>query len=273
MALDATGGAGGADGAGGAGAGRRRVEHARVAADGQEEGESELGSGTGLTVATAAFLFLVLRLFAVSHYDWHTAFAVLHTIDLNDSVGIVLGTVMADSLAATVFLALLVPVAVLRLVVAYRKSSEPQQGVLERHLHHRHDLAGFVLLVIALVAVGVYVVSFHAWWLPPVVAAVCALYLGIGYGLRAGGRLRRAALWSTRHLGALIVLALLLGAATVRTPWVPLERIELRGGEVLRGYVMQAEPGFLKVLTARDREFLILSDGSVASREEVPGGH
>ncbi|MFM9370726.1 hypothetical protein [Streptomyces sp. Da 82-17] len=252
MALDATGGAG---------------------TDERQQDESERGSGTGLTVATAAALFLILRLFAVSHYDWHTAFAVLHTIDLSDSVGLVLGTVMADSLASTVFLALLVPVAVLRLAVAYHKSRRTRQGARRRPLHVHHDLAGMVLLVIALVAVGAYTVSFHAWWLPPVVAAVCALYLGIGYGLRAGGRLRRAALWSTRHLGVLVLAALLVGAATVRTPWVPLERIELRGGEALRGYVMQAEPGFLKVLTARDREFLILPDSAVASREELSGGH
>ncbi|NBE53234.1 hypothetical protein GUY60_17775 [Streptomyces sp. YC537] len=221
-------------------------------------------------MAGAAFLFLVLRLFAVAHYDWHTAFAVLHTIDLNDSVGIVLGTVMADSLATTVFFALLVPVAVLRLAVSVYAADQGAPGTRRgAPPHTRPDLVSAVLLLIALLAVGVYVMTFHAWWLPPIVAAACALLLGFAYGVRAGGALRRAALWASHHLGTLLVLVLLVGAATVRTPWVPLERIELRGGPTLRGYVMQAEPGFLKVLTAKDREFLILADSAVASRAEI----
>lgn len=236
--------------------------------------QQESGNGAGLTMAGAAFLFLALRLFAVSHYDWHTAFAVLHTIDLNDGVGIVLGTVMADSLATTVFFALLVPVAVLRVAVSVRGADRdapgsPEAAPAQGAPHGRPDLVGAALLLVALLAVGVYVVTFHAWWLPPVVAAACALMLGFAYGLRAGGRLRRAALWSSHHLGVLIVLALLVGAATVRTPWVPLERIALRGGPTLHGYVMQAEPGFLKVLTASDREFLILTDTKVATRAEI----
>lgn len=43
----------------------------------------------------------------------------------------------------------------------------------------------------------------------------------------------------------------------------------MRGGTQLRGFVMAAEPGFLKVLTEDDRKFLILTDQEVTSREEI----
>lgn len=43
-----------------------------------------------------AALFVVLRLFAVARYDWHTAFSVADTIQLDDAPTIVIGTLMAD---------------------------------------------------------------------------------------------------------------------------------------------------------------------------------
>ncbi|MET9952489.1 hypothetical protein ABZ135_13215 [Streptomyces sp. NPDC006339] len=231
------------------------------------------GHGTGLTVTFAAFAFVVFRLFAVSGYDWHTAFAVLHTLDLDDTIGLVIGTVMADSLASIVLLTLLVPVAALRLTVGLRTARQARNRVLtEGQRRHGPDLTGALLLLIAVVAVVAYIGTFHSWWLLLLVLAAGGLVFGIGYGLRAGGRLKRGALWISRHLMALVGVAMLLGAATITTPWVPLERIELRGGTELRGFVMVAEPGFLKVLTEHEREFLILTDQDVTSREEI-GAH
>ncbi|MEV7196439.1 hypothetical protein AB0N81_32265 [Streptomyces sp. NPDC093510] len=173
----------------------------------EAESESEAdGHGAGLAVTTAAFTFLLLRLFAVSGYDWHTAFAVLHTLDLDDTIGLVLGTVMADSFVSVLFLALLLPVAVLRFFTEARALREARnRAQMAGRRAERPDLTG----------------------------------------------------------------AMLLGAATITTPWVPLERIELGHAKGLRGYVMQAEPGFLKVLTEREREFLILPDDDVRSREEI----
>ncbi|WP_399921131.1 hypothetical protein [Streptomyces kanamyceticus] len=236
------------------------------------ETEKTDGHGAGLAVTTAAFAFLLLRLFAVSGYDWHTAFAVLHTLDLDDTIGLVLGTVMADSFASVLFLTLLLPVAVLRLVMEARAMREARnRALVEGRPAERPDLAGAMLLLIAVVAVVAYVGTFHSWWVLLLMAAVGGLVLGIGYGVRAGGQLRRAAFWATRHLVALAGLAMLLGAATITTPWVPLERIEMRDGKDLRGYVMQAEPGFLKVLTEHGRHFHILTDQDVRSRKELVG--
>ncbi|QDQ96220.1 hypothetical protein [Tomitella fengzijianii] len=57
----------------------------------------------------------------------------------------------------------------------------------------------------------------------------------------------------------------LLAAAFVQTPWVPLEHIATTDGEVV-GYVMSVDSGFVNVLT-EDQEYLILPSGSVLSRE------
>ncbi|WP_182347103.1 hypothetical protein [Tomitella gaofuii] len=57
----------------------------------------------------------------------------------------------------------------------------------------------------------------------------------------------------------------LIAAAFVQTPWVPLEHIGTTDGELI-GYVMSVDPGFVNVLT-EDQEFVILPVDSVLSRE------
>ncbi|GAB3300418.1 hypothetical protein [Parasphingorhabdus pacifica] len=225
-------------------------------------------SGVGLALTTAAFLFVLVRLFAVSGGDWHTAFAVLHTLDLNDGIGIVLGTLMGNSLIAASFLALLVPVAAFRAATALRGIWEGRRHVLEGQPTEPLHVNGLLLLLITLMAMFVYTWSFHAWWVPLLAAVVGAVVLGIARAVRT--RPQRAVRWVSHHLGVLIVAAMLTAAATTDIPWVPLERIGLHDGNELRGYVMQAEPGFLKVLTERDREFLIVPDTAVTSRQEIP---
>ncbi|MFJ3233750.1 hypothetical protein [Streptomyces sp. NPDC086787] len=229
------------------------------------------GSGlTGLTITAAGFTFVALRLFAVSGYNWHTAFAVLHTLDVGDTVVLVLGTVMADSLASVLFLTVLVPVALLRMALERQKARQAvDRARAEGRPPERPDVIGSLLLLIALVVVVAYLVTFHSWWLLLLIGVVCGLVYAIGHGVRAGGRVRRTTLWISRHLWALAVLTILLGAATLRTPWVPMERVELRNGKELTGFVMATEPGFLKLLTEHDRELLIVRDEDVISREEI----
>ncbi|WP_433547770.1 hypothetical protein ACQPZG_23900 [Streptomyces sp. CA-294286] len=267
---------------------------------GAAAGEHDRGRGwSGLTLTTGAFLFLLLRLFAVSDYQWHTAFAVLHTLDLEDSIGIVLGTVMADSVAAAVLLSVLLPAFLFRvlggLVLAarlrrgqrsggargpagdpggpYASAQDPAGG--RRPDRQRADLSGLVMLALVVAGVVAYATSFHAWWLLLVSAAVTAAAVGVGLLARRGrGQVGEASRWAGRHLAGLVValaiIGLLVSAAVVRTPWMPLERVAVEGAaEPLVGYVLEAEPGFLKFLTADDREFLILNDQDVASRTEL----
>ncbi|MFV8132220.1 hypothetical protein [Streptomyces syringium] len=231
------------------------------------------GHHNGLPLTIAAVLFLVLRLFAVSGYDWHTAFAVLHTMDVDDSISIVMGTLMADPLAAALYLALLTPIAVLWLWMSLHEARQPDAGATAKSRRPARPglKSGILLLLGALVPLSAYIWSFHAWWLLLTALAVGIALFAIGYGTKTDGRLQLLALGAGRRLGLLILVGWLVAAATVKTPWVPLERIDLRNGAHLRGYVLQAEPGFLKLLTEHHREFRILTDQEVTSREEIQG--
>ncbi|MFJ6697675.1 hypothetical protein ACIQM4_16615 [Streptomyces sp. NPDC091272] len=253
---------------------------------GPGEGPEERGHGwnSGLTLTTAAFLFLLLRLFAVSGYHWHTAFAVLHTIDIDDAVGIVLGTVMADSVVAAVLLAVLLPAFLFRVLGGFMMAVRMRRRVVDRppDAHEQPagarspvDLAGLVLLAIVVAGVTAYILTFRAWWLLLAIVLVGAAMVGfLALARRSQGQVGQASRWAGRNFGALVaaagILAMLLSAALVRTPWMPLERIEVGDGQApLVGYVLEAEPGFLKVMTDVDRHFLILRDADVESREEI----
>lgn len=229
------------------------------------------GHGKGLPLAIGAVLFLVLRLFAVSDYDWYTAFAVLHTVDVDDSIAVVMGTLMADPIAAAVYLALLTPLAVLWLPLSAPRSRRRTEEATARQPPRPSLGSGLLLLLGALVPLAAYVWSFRAWWVMAITVALGALLLALDRASKAGSRLRQLAQWTGRHLGRLIVAGWLLAAATVNTPWVPLERVDLHDEPPLRGYVLQAEPGFLKFLTENQREFRILTDQDVSSREEIQG--
>lgn len=73
---------------------------ATVAGPNDGEGEAPAPGGTmgrdvGLS-AGAAVLFLLLRVMAVSHWDWSTAFALADVVDFGDAVTIIFGTLFAE---------------------------------------------------------------------------------------------------------------------------------------------------------------------------------
>ncbi|ALG05737.1 hypothetical protein H4W33_005279 [Kibdelosporangium phytohabitans] len=74
------------------------------------------------------------------------------------------------------------------------------------------------------------------------------------------------------RVGLVAVVTLLCAAAVVRTPWVPLEKIETTEGPVL-GYVMEVSPGCMHVLHSEDRGLHIILSGIVRSRQELIGSH
>ncbi|MEU4802721.1 hypothetical protein [Actinosynnema sp. NPDC023587] len=202
-------------------------------------------SGPGLT--GAAVLFVLLRLLAVSSYDWHTTFALLHTLDLEDAPGLFLGTFMADERISTVLLVLSVPLASF-----YAAATTSRAAPLV-----------VTVLVAFLVA---YVRSYHRWWVP-VLAVVLALVVSwLAYRRRSNEP--GPARFVLKRIRGIVVVAGLVVAAVVATPWVPLERIETKAG-TFEGYVAETSPGFLKVLVAEDREFRILRDDEVLSRVEL----
>lgn len=194
---------------------------------------------------------------------------------------------MADSVVAAVLLAVLLPAFLFRVVggfvLAVRMRRERADGVPgERPPGERVpqgtgrvDLPGLGVLAIVVAGITAYVLSFHAWWLLPASLGVTAAMFGLGFlARRQHGQVGAASRWAGKHLMALVmgavVVALLVSAAVVRTPWMPLERVEVTGRAApLVGYVLEAEPGFLKFMTEEDRHFLILNEGDVKSRVEL----
>jgi hypothetical protein len=220
-----------------------------------EDSPRESHAGSALT--GAAILFVLLRLLAVSHYDWHTAFALLHTLDLDDAPGLFLGTFMADYRISSVLLVLALPFTVFYLAATWKKGKRGRSMV-----------APLLVVLVVLIALLVsHVSTYHSWWLPPTVVVLSVLLVLLE-------RADRKSLFNgplsfvLRRFGALVVGAALVVAAVVSTPWVPLERLETTSGTA-DYYVVEVSPGFLKVLGADDREFKILRDDEVRSRTEL----
>lgn len=223
-------------------------------ASGEEAGRvATIGA---VTSAGGAGLFLLLRILAVSDWNWHTAFAVAHTVNFDDVIGIVLGTLMANETLVGVLLVWLLPLSVIH-------AAWPLDG-------GDRSAGAFLLAVTMMAASFTLVISAPAWWLL-VGAAVVAASIVFVRLVRHRGRVHAIVFFLLRRVGVMALLGALVLAAVVQTPWVPLERIETEDGP-LTGYVMASDPGFLKVLTEHERELLILVESTVVSREET-GAH
>ena len=221
----------------------------------ESSGESEgVGRTFVLTSVGAAVLFLLLRVLAVSGWDWHTAFALTHTVDFDDAISIALGTLMANEVATGVLLIWLLPVSVI--------------GALWPFGGGRRTSSALLLAATMVAATVALVSTEHAWWVLTG-AAVIAVLVILARLFWHHGPVHRATEIAVRRIGLTALLAALVLAALVRTPWVPLERIET-GDDVVLGYVVDSEPGFHKVLTEDERELLIVSDAEVDHREELP---
>ena len=228
------------------------------ASESSGESGSHESAGTGrafvLTSVGAAVLFLLLRVLAVSGWDWHTAFALTHTVNFDDAIGIGLGTLMANEAATGVLLIWLLPVSVI--------------GALWPFGGGRRTSSALLLAATMAAATVALVSTEHAWWVLTG-AAVIAVLVILARLFWHHGPVHRVVEVAVRRIGLTALLAALVLAALVRTPWVPLERIET-GDDVVLGYVVDSEPGFHKVLTEDERELLILSDAEVDHREELP---
>ena len=66
-------------------------------------------------------------------------------------------------------------------------------------------------------------------------------------------------------VGTVSVCVLLVMAVAVQTPWMSHERVET-GTSSVTGYVIEDEPGFVKLLT-EDRELTLIDTADVTGRE------
>ncbi|MFC4337552.1 hypothetical protein [Salininema proteolyticum] len=220
---------------------------------GADIGRASTATATTLSVTGAGVLFLLLRLFAVVDYNWDSAFAIAETMGVDDIPSIMFGSLLGERFYHGFFLAVLLPFTVGR------------QIRLGRPL--REHTANLALLVIAAVLMFSYVATYRDWWMLGVTAVLMALELV--WIRRRKGWGEEFATYVSVHFWKIVLVAVFLSAALLRTPWVPLERIELADGETVEGYVMDTPSGFLKVLEEEGREIRILISGDVESREEV----
>lgn len=193
-------------------------------------------------------MFLILRIFAVSEYDWHTAFAVSTTLGLDDGLALVFGSLMSGRLVTSVLLALVLPL----LLAAFLWGPREHRAVV------------VLLSTVASVTLVGLVVTFHSWWLPLATGAVLGAF-ALVRRLAPHGRVGRTTASILVRVVRVAGVAVLLGAAVVQTPWVPREQIETSDGTIT-GYVLSVDPGFLNVLTD-DHDFVILPTSRVLSRE------
>lgn len=211
----------------------------------------DLGTGAGLAV-----LFLLLRLLAVSDWDWRTATSIMAVTDVNDAVTIILGTVMADAAFTGVAVAVLLPLAALHVL-----------WPIDEVGHHR--LVEILLLAVTGAACLALTATFHFYWIPAAAALVAAAVVAARLFWKRGTG-RRAVVFAFKQVWVIGTVVLLGLAVLVRTPWAPAETITVRtpdGPRVVHGYVISDDPGFLTVLTERDRTVETLTIADVESRK------
>lgn len=219
-----------------------------------ESTESDQRSGSGprsggvAPAAAAAFAFLILRIFAVSGYNWDTAFVVSTTIGLDDGLSLLFGSLMAGQLLVAVLLVFVLPLLLADLVWGPRG-------------HRPVVVLSSALGLVTLVALTV---SFYHWWLPLSTLAALGV-LALIRRLPAPHPLRRASVAVMVRAVWVAGVAILLVAALTQTPWVPHEQIQTTDGTIT-GYVLSVDPGYLNVLTD-EHEFVILLTSQVLSRK------
>ncbi len=199
-------------------------------------------------VAAWGFVFVILRIFAVSGYDWQTAFGVSTTLGLDDGLGLLFGSLMSGHLLTAGLLAIVLPL----LIAAYLWGPRDHRPVV------------MLLATLGSVTLVGLVVSFHSWWLP-VAAGVVLGVLALIRRLPAQNPFSRAAAGAMVRVGWVAGVAVLLVAAFVQTPWVPQEQIETTDGTVT-AYVLSVDSGYLNVLTD-EHDFLIILSTEVLSRK------
>ena len=203
--------------------------------------------GGAAPLAAWLFVFLVVRLFAISGYNWDTAFLVSTTLGLDDGLRILFGSFMTGRLVGAPLLVVMLPL----LVAAFLWSPSGRRPTV------------VLLAGLAISALLSLTMSFRAWWLLPITAAVFGALVLVRQ-LRLDSFPRRALTAAIERLGWILAAGMLLVALLTQTPWVPRERIETTNGTVT-GYVLSIDPGYLNVLT-EDHEFVIILSGDVLSR-------
>lgn len=217
--------------------------------------ESRIAAGAGL-VGSAVVLFLLLRVIAVAHWDWAVAGDIADSVNFNSALGAVLGTLFARPEITGALVIILTPLAAVDLIWSWGKGS---LGSLGQWL-----LAIFFGIVLTMLTT-----TFGWWWLVAGSVLLTVLVLVLRISWRSGRRHKFIATL-LRRTGVLSLAAALVLSVALDTPWNLYERISTKD-EVIDGYVLKNESGFLRVLEDSPRKVRILISGDVVSRELLDG--
>lgn len=227
--------------------------HANHRVDSADDPGVSLTRDVSISAVTAA-LFLLLRIFAVSKWDWYTASDVAGTVDFGTAPAIALGTLFAEPTITGVVVMTLLPLVALNL-------AWPQPGLSQ-------GLVPRLLAVAVLGAVTIALVStLRIWWLPAGAILIGAILIVVRLAWQHTVAHRTASKLLERA-GTLVTIGILALAATISTPWTARESIETTQGSII-GYVLETPSGYLKILTDDDRELIILVSGDIISRHAL----
>lgn len=240
--------------------------------DGPGDGPSAKKLVRGIGVPGGiAILFVLLRILAVSHWNWDTATSIAGTIDLQSIFQMAMGTLFARPGLTGLVVMILLPLVVFSLVW-------PTPG--ESRWHLTPMLFATVLAAIAVSRV----VSSRSWWLPIGVLVIGGVLVAV-YRRYQGVLEHRFVVLGKRSVNVAILVAVLILAATIDTPWLERERIvvtptsvsavfaaDALGGSpdtvAVTGYVLEVQPGFTRILTD-GRDVVILRSNQIMSREVI----
>ncbi len=210
-------------------------------------------SSSGVAAALVITL-LMFRLFAVSGWDWQVATEIVDSFSVADALSIGLGTLFERPVITGALIVVALPLSLFR-------DYWLAQGTNTR------ARANNAFLVLGMLTVLVVLIrTFQMWWALVSAVLLTIVLVLIGYLWRKGTA-RPLLAQLGKHVGIFLAVAALILSAVIQTPWMARERIETPV-EVIYGYVLENNPGFLKVLTD-DREVIILPDVDVTSRTIV----
>lgn len=196
-------------------------------------------------------LFLFVRVLAVSDWNWDTAADVADSFNFDDSVSIAFGTLFERPHLTGIVISLILPAAMFRLYWL-RKDKE------------RNGFADWFIVVTLALTLFVIVNSFSIWW-PIYVSGVLLVLFAIASFFLDRGRGRKFFSRLGKHAGTALLVAMLVISLTINTPWMPMEKIETTNHGTIYGYVLETDPGFLKIM-AENREVTIVTTAEVQSR-------
>lgn len=199
-------------------------------------------------------LVLVFRLFAVSDWNWEVASFLVDSFNFDDALSILMGTLFERPHITGILVAFLLP------FTLFRDYWLARARAITSRTNNWFIILGLLSVVFVLVR------SFSMWWVV-IVAAVLSAALIVASIVWTKGMAHNTLMRIAKSLGLVTILTILYLAVAVNTPWIPQEIIET-DATVHYGYVLDADPGFLRVLTD-DREVLLLPDQDVISRTLV----